>query len=176
MQLFSIFIQLGIMKIYTLFFHGVLFDWLNVWMHLSARLWVSCFMPYLSFIFKESLSFFPITQTSGLRGEHKLMLLWLITWSPATLQASCIMAARGSISVPVSAHMYSVEEEGFADQRGLAIKRWEMAGLCRSTKEKPQAYPAVVIPAGQGYVSHTGRYRYMSASSANRIAHSHCFT
>lgn len=70
MQLFSISIQLGIMKIYTLFFHDVLFDWLNVWMHLSARLWVSCFMPYLSFIFKESLSFSNHTDARSQRGAQ----------------------------------------------------------------------------------------------------------
>lgn len=69
-----------------------------------------------------------------------------------------------------------VEEERSADQRGLAIKSWVRGyRLCRSTeKASGPALLAVLVPAGQGLVPHMSRYRYTSASSVNRIAHSHC--
>lgn len=151
------------------------FEWLNVWMHLSAGLRVSCFMPYLSLIFKESLSFLSITQTSSLRGEHKThasVIHHMVSCHTAGILhngSKRLLSQYPSVSPRVKRSW--VEEERFVDQRGLAIKNWVRGNMAvQKHRESLRPYLAVVVPAGQGHVSHMSRYRYMSASSVNRIA------
>lgn len=147
------------------------FEWLNVWMHLSAGLWVSCFMPYLSLIVKESLSFFPVTQTSSLRGEHKThasVICQMVSCHTAGILhngSKRLLSQYPSVS-PCGKCAW-VEEEGFADQRGLAIKSWQG---CAEAQRKPQALSCSCGTCRTACISH----EQMSASSVNRIAHSPC--
>lgn len=142
-------------------------------MHLSAGLRVSCFMPYLSLIFKESLSFLSITQTLSLTGEHKThasVIHRMVSCHTAGILhngSKRLLSQYPSVRPCVK---YSwVEEERFVDQRGLAIKSW-VRGNRAVQKHRESLRPYLVVPAGQGHVSHMSRYRYMYASSVNRIA------
>lgn len=134
-------------------------------------------MPYLSFIFKKSL-FLQSHRHQVSEGSTRLMVLWFITWSPATLQATCIMAAKDTyLSTLLSATCKAYLGRGGKicrpkrpGHQELGERQWAV----QKHRDSLRTCLAVVIPAGQGYVSHMSRYRYMSASSVNRIAHSHC--
>lgn len=152
------------------------FEWLNVWMHLSVGLWISCFMPYISLIFKESLYFLSITQVSSLRGEHKThasVIHHMISCHAASILrtgSKRLLSQYPSVSPRVK-HTW-VENERFADWRGMGIKSWVRGNRAvQRHRESLRPHLAVAVPVGQWHAS----YRCVPALSLNWTAHSHCF-
>lgn len=170
----------GILKILECFFIMCFSEWLNVWMHLSVGLWISCFMPYLSFIFKESLYFLSITQVSSLRGEHKAyasVIHHMISCHTASILhtgSKRLLSQYPSVGPRVK-HTW-VENYRFADERGMGIKSWVKGNeAVQKHRESLRPHLAVVVPAGQGHVFYTSRYRCMPVLPLNWIVQSQCF-
>lgn len=136
--------------------------------------WIMSIMLYAlsqPYCYKISVSFSSHTDIKSQRGEHKTHA------SVICHMVSCHTAGilhNGSKRLlsqypSVSAHGKCawVEEEGFADQRGLAIKSWEG---CAEAQRKPQALSCSCGTCRTTCIQH----EQMSASSVNRIAHSRC--
>lgn len=84
--------------------------------------------------------FFQLHKCQVSEGSTRLMLLLFIIWSPATLQASCILAAKDCyLSTLLSAHVWSILEYKMIDlqtkEAWASRAGWKAIRLCRSTEK-----------------------------------------
>lgn len=114
-------------------------------MHLSTGLWISCFVPYLSLIFKESLSFLQITETSSLRGEHKthasVIHHMVSCYTAGNLHNGSKRLLSQSASVRHVSSILGYKREDLQTKEAWPSRAgWEAIG-CAGAQRNPQALP-----------------------------------